>query len=533
MNAIGYMRLSSKDQSKSLEYQESTIREYCRRNELELLGLYKDNGESSYTFDRPDYRELENFLKSFSGNCDFLVVLDHDRFSRNLPEALMKISELEKKYGVKVLSTSERVDLDTSDPDVFMKRAFDYMIANRELFSIRNRCKQGIRNARENGRYLGKPPIGYKHVPDKNKKNLIAIDRSKSAIIERVFSEYLLGVAPYIILKNIKQMGFRYTNHNAVFDILKNPLYAGLIRVPAFKELPEKFVKGIHEPIISETDYWMAQRMLSNKRPMKVRADDEFPLRGILKCWCGQSMTAGWTKGKCQYYLYYRCIEHTNINIPGQRLHDQWDSIIKGLHFSSNQLEVIKLGTAAMLAQPRSQRKERITAKMNELAGVGRKIRNLEEKFINNEIESSTYKTWYKSLQEEKAMIELALKPNKPQVEGETSTMEKVLPELKNLFGIYEKCNVYQKHAIIRAVFKGELSYLNGEFRTPSIDPTFEINHLIIKEKGLILNDQACKISDKTSLSTLEGIRTPDPRFRKPLLYPTELPRLFFKEMQI
>ncbi|WP_450782918.1 recombinase family protein [Streptomyces sp. NPDC001635] len=131
------MRLSTKDQSKSLEYQESSIKQYCNRNNLNLIGLFKDNGESSYTFDRPDYRALESYLKNYKGQCNYLIVLDHDRFSRNLPEALMKIGELETKYGVKVLSTNERIDLDTSDPDVFMKRAFDYMMANKELFNIR------------------------------------------------------------------------------------------------------------------------------------------------------------------------------------------------------------------------------------------------------------------------------------------------------------------------------------------------------------------------------------------------------------
>ncbi|WP_157258261.1 recombinase family protein [Pedobacter ginsenosidimutans] len=66
-------------------------------------------------------------LKKYRGECQFLIVLDHDRFGRNLPEALMKIAEPEKKHGVKVLSTSEQGDLDTSDPHVFMKRALHDM----------------------------------------------------------------------------------------------------------------------------------------------------------------------------------------------------------------------------------------------------------------------------------------------------------------------------------------------------------------------------------------------------------------------
>ncbi|MCX2430907.1 recombinase family protein [Pedobacter sp. GR22-10] len=79
-------------------------------------------------------------------------------------------------------------------------------------------------------------------------------------------------------------MGFKHTGSNAIFDILKNPLHAGLIRVPAYKKLPEKLVKGIHEAIVSETDFHLVQKMLSQKRRMQIRTDEDFPMRGVLKC---------------------------------------------------------------------------------------------------------------------------------------------------------------------------------------------------------------------------------------------------------
>src|SRR4051794_33266448 len=103
MNAIGYMRLSIRDQSRySLEYQEESIRDYCRRNNIELTALFKDNGESSYTFDRPDYKAVEAFIKKHKGQNQYFIIMDHDRFSRNLSEALSKITELEVKFGIKV-----------------------------------------------------------------------------------------------------------------------------------------------------------------------------------------------------------------------------------------------------------------------------------------------------------------------------------------------------------------------------------------------------------------------------------------------
>lgn len=96
--AVSNIKRAEKDQSThSLDYQEKSIRDYCDRNDLILGPLCIDDGESSYTFDRPDYRALETFIRNNQKSVRYLVVFDHDRFSRNLPEALQKIEFLEKK----------------------------------------------------------------------------------------------------------------------------------------------------------------------------------------------------------------------------------------------------------------------------------------------------------------------------------------------------------------------------------------------------------------------------------------------------
>lgn len=88
MNAIGYCRISTVDQSAySLDNQRRSINEYCTKNDLDLLNIFVDNGESSYTFDRPDFIKLEDFIKQ-NKSVKYLVIFDHDRFSRNLAEAM-------------------------------------------------------------------------------------------------------------------------------------------------------------------------------------------------------------------------------------------------------------------------------------------------------------------------------------------------------------------------------------------------------------------------------------------------------------
>jgi len=493
MNAIGYMRLSSKDQSKSLEYQESSIREYCKRNKLELTSLFKDNGECSDTFDRPDYKALEVFIKKYKGNCQYLIVMDHDRFSRNLPEALMKIAELEKKYGVKVLSTSERLDLDTSDPDVFMKRALDYLMANKELFNIRQRTKQGVRNAKENGRYLGRAPFGYTNIIDGTKRNLIKINPEQAPIVEKIFTDYLSGIPPYIIYKNAKAIGFKYTGKTAIQDILNNCVYAGLIKVPALKELPEKYVKAIHDPIISEITYWHVQKMLNTgKRRTRIQPAEDFPLRGILNCWCGKGMTAGWTKGRKDYYLYYRCTEHTSVNIPGKILHDKFEQVLKGLSFKEHQIRFLIETSKTKLIEPLKKNKAKQEHLVKELQNLNEKIYLLEERLMNNEIESSTYQTWFKKFKQDKAILESEINGSQlSRLNSDDDIIERISPFLSRLHDIYDKGNITQKQTLIRGVFKDNLTWGDGAFRTAFIDPSFYDNLLKIKEKGLLFEKQS------------------------------------------
>lgn len=510
MNAIGYMRLSSKDQSKSLEYQESSIKEYCRRNNLNIIGLFKDNGESSYTFDRPDYRALELYLKNYKGQCNYIIVLDHDRFSRNLPEALMKIGELEAKYGVKVLSTNERIDLDTSDPDVFIKRAFEYMMANKELFNIRKRTKQGVRNAKESGRYLGRAPYGYRNIIDGTRKNLIEIHQGEALIVERIFREFIIGIPQYIIYKNVKALGFTRTSKSAIQEILMNCVYAGLIRVPPFQELPEKFVKSIHLPIISDAEYWLVQNMLNkSKRKTRVQPAEDFPLRGILKCWCGKGMTAGYTKGRKSYYLYYRCTEHTNYNLAGNKLHDAIEAVLKGLSFSTHQVQFVRETAKALLIEPQKLKKEQHQNKIRKLHELNEKIFKLEERLMNNEIESSTYQTWFQKYKEEKAMLEYSLSGNQPsKIRNEDELIDRILPNLTNLHEIYQKGNITQKHTLMRGVFKDNLVWGDDMFRTAFIDPTFNDNILKVKQKGLLFNEQPFKVLGLSPVSTRSRSRT-------------------------
>jgi len=491
MNALGYMRLSVRDQSRySLQYQEESIRDYCARNDLELTAIYTDNGQCSDTFDRTDFQALEAFLKKHKGVNQYLIIMDHDRFSRDLSEALAKIKELEKKYLIKVLATDEDLDIDPADPNIFMQRAFRYLLANQELLRIRKRTRQGMRYALESGRYVGKAPFGYLNKKDSEGKGLIVVDDEKAPIVMKIFKDYLEGEQFFIIHKEVKKLGFGSNGNSAIPRLLSNCVYAGLVRIKGDHKHPDRYVKGIHGAIISEADYWLAQEMLGNKKPSKTQASNRFPLRGILNCWCGQRMTAGFSKGKRNYYLYYRCIHHTSVNLSGTVLHEKFSELLEALSFTANQVTKIAEQVKKFLKDTLNDNEKILVVKNRQLDEVNKKIEELEDSYFKKDIELSTYKRWFAKHTAEKGHILDEIRKASAKRRTKWDKLHKLLPHLCRIKDIYENCTLLNKHKLIRVVFKHNLTFSEGTFRTPHINEAFAHNYLTIKEKGLLLVEQ-------------------------------------------
>jgi len=58
---------------------------------------------------------------------------------------------------------------------------------------------------------------------------MLLIDDTRSFIIEKIFRDLFIRVQPYLSHKNVKELGFTLTGNGAVFRVLNNPSYAGLI----------------------------------------------------------------------------------------------------------------------------------------------------------------------------------------------------------------------------------------------------------------------------------------------------------------
>jgi hypothetical protein len=110
---------------------------------------------------------------------------------------------------------------------------------------------------------------------------------------------------------------------NNFWKIIRNPVYCGAIIVPPYENEEIQFVKGLHEPLISESLFYEVQDVLNgNKRKTATKfvSKDMLPLRGFLECpVCHRMLTASASRGRHgNYFHYYHCTDGCKCRFRAQ-----------------------------------------------------------------------------------------------------------------------------------------------------------------------------------------------------------------------
>lgn len=78
--AIGYVRSATVNPG-SLAEQQAQIEAYCKKHDLELVGVESDSGISGMRIDRPGFKKLLRCLRD--SKIRFIIMRDRSRLSRN------------------------------------------------------------------------------------------------------------------------------------------------------------------------------------------------------------------------------------------------------------------------------------------------------------------------------------------------------------------------------------------------------------------------------------------------------------------
>lgn len=152
MHPAIYARVSTQDQNCEMQLRE--LREYVIRREWPTALEFVDAGFSGSKASRP---ALDKLMKAASSHLiDCILVYKLDRFGRSVLHLSTALATLDRQ-GVRFVAISQGIDTDASNPASRLMLTILAGVAEFEREIIRERTVSGIRQARADGKTLGRP----------------------------------------------------------------------------------------------------------------------------------------------------------------------------------------------------------------------------------------------------------------------------------------------------------------------------------------------------------------------------------------
>lgn len=351
-----YTRVSTSMQvdGYSLDAQREKLKRYAEFQNMEIINEYSDEGKSGKSVEgRPEFRKMLNNIENGTDDIDFVLVFKLSRFGRNAADVLNSLQHMQD-YGVNLICVEDGIDSSKDSGKLMISVLSAVAEIEREniLVQTMEGRKQKAREGKWNG---GFAPYGYQLV---NGELLIAEDEAE--IIRLIYDKFIhTNMGINAIAAYLNQHGYKKKKRqNNTLDafassfikgVLDNPIYCGKLafgrrkneKAPGTRN-EYRIVKqenymlndGIHEAIISEEDWLLAQkkRQKTGISHEKVHSlEHEHILSGILKCpLCGSSMYGNVNRKKrkdgtlYKDYFYYACKHRRLVDGHNCSYRKQW-----------------------------------------------------------------------------------------------------------------------------------------------------------------------------------------------------------------
>lgn len=471
-NVILYVRVSTDEQAGrgySLRDQEQKLLAYCQMNNLNVMGIYRED-YSAKTFKRPEFKKLLEFCKKNKKSVNQVIFIKWDRFSRNTAESYQMIA-IFNSLAIRVNAIEQPLDL--TIPEQGLMLAVYLSIPEVENHRRSLNVTAGMRRALKEGRYMGSAPLGYDNGRDSAKKPLL-VPNKDAILIQEAFELMATGIYNQKeILTKLKAKGLK-SSKTPFSMLLKNPIYYGAIYIKAYKDEKETIINGLHEPLITKTLFDKVQAILNNRRrnhhTKHKKLNDKFPLKGFLLCpICNNPLTASTSKGRSKHYSYYHCISPCNGRYILEELSNWFDEYLDSISLNGPIKKLFEEVVKEQLTKEAESNK--IGPKHYEqINKLEQKLERLQDMFVDGEIDKSDYQTTKQRY--ENMIAEFKEKENKYINEKVVFELyQKAINKTQTISKQYYEADIEGKRLMIGSIFPNKIQFENKKVRTTDVNP--------------------------------------------------------------
>ncbi len=401
LRAVAYIRESTEEQGQgfSPDAQRERIREFAPENDLQLIGEYCDfHSGWRKSASRPQFQCL--MADAAAGKFDVVLVFHTSRFARNQVEARRYKQMLREKLGIRVISVTQPMGEDHSDPSSFLAESIHEMFDEYYSVSLSFWVRSGLKEKARQGHLTGTLPWGYMRDP----LSKIAVpDPKRAPLVQQAFERYATGqesdltVAQWLNATGARTARNRPFGKDAVRGILSNATYCGYVTGKRDTTLT---TKGLHEAIVSAELFDRVQQVRSwRNRVLKAGPPSEdYLLRKLLRRErCGARMHG--TTGGGNAARRYMCSARRYGNPCGEpivladRLEQQLVEWIRD--FKPDQRLIDRIVKAVKAERPK---RDPANAKRKELLG---QLQRLQDLYVLGDIPKAQYVMRRQAIEEE------------------------------------------------------------------------------------------------------------------------------------
>lgn len=317
------IELEAQGEVETLLRHEKLLLDLAKKLKIQITDIYREVVSGETIAARPIMQKLLSEVSE--GSWDGVLVTEVERLARGDTIDQGLVAQAFKISKTKIITPNKTFDPKNEFDEEFFE--FNLFMSRREYKTINRRIQRGRIASAKEGKFLGSTaPYGYKKVKIAGDKGYtLAIIPEQADIIHKIFEWYTLGdlqpdntylkLGAQRIARKLNEIGYKplinaLWTKSSITDILKNPVYAGKIRwsyrnekkiakdskISKVRIKSEEYieVKGLHEPIISESTFNEAQIVISKRGYSPVSGSNilKNPLTGLICCSkCGAFMT--------------------------------------------------------------------------------------------------------------------------------------------------------------------------------------------------------------------------------------------------
>ncbi len=486
--ALLYARVSTDEQGQyTLPDQRERMLRYCEIKGIEVAGIYTEKASAKSFKNRPVFAELKKFAKKNRKTIDGILCCRWDRFSRNISEALLTISEM-KDYGISINCVEGELDSSSEDSLLLLS----IFLATPEVENIKRskNVKKAMYAARKMGHWCAIAPIGYRNSRNEENRPIVIPDnrlgndgRTKAELMQALWADFATGEY------KIQEVRLKYQRLGLVMgksrigDVLRSQFYMGKIVLKAFGNDEGGIFQGEHEPLIDEETFYKVQSLLGEKAPVRHReysnVNDNLPLRGLIKGkGCGSILTGSGSRNRHGNIYYYYHTQPTKSGckerIRADKLEEQILEELRTIKPNEGVLRLYQEILHTQMNQGKKLAQQRRNANKSKIANVQARLDKLEERFIFEGLDAATYNKWKTKLMVEITDLKVGESDSEIVTKDTIANVESCTNLLTNLDTYFETGTPAFKKELLDSILNDKIEVFDKALYRISFHPEIQ-----------------------------------------------------------